>query len=1218
VRAVKSGSPTIPKNPTLPAGLDFFRLRREGIDRIATLGSRQWTDYNTHDPGITLLEAGLFAINDLAYRARWSVADLLAGNKDQPFYTAQQILTVNPVTPDDYRRLLIDLEPVRNAWVVCKECTCGEGTAEVKGLYDIYLELEADEELGDLNDRVIVQELLLQKEGETHDVTVEVRFPHAELASQVLYDRFLAEGAALTSVTCTCLQRSKAAAGPPSGSLAEEELRRGWRGVFYATLEMSWSTGTLTLQDVSLRFFTTVDGKNALSVSDLTGLLQDAGPSGVLSTYRSKERRAQEAVEEARKAYHSHRNLDEDLCRIGVVSVGQVAVCAEIEVASDADLELVQANAWLAIEDYLAPPIPFYSLDEMQKKGAAVEEIFDGPILRNGFLLQADLDAATLRGVVRASDLINLVMDIEGVRSVSSLLLTRYDDEGNPVRGAADPVFVKGQPVFDPKKLSASWLLYMESGQQPRLYHRLSNFKFRKNGLPFAIDQAEANATLTQLRGEMERPKRAGEVSDLPIPAGRVRQAAAIAPVQHLLPLVYGVGPEGLPEDAPEKRKAQARQLKSYLMVFEQLLGNAFEQVAHLGDLFSLSPDVEATYFAHDFSKEVEGYQDVVDVSRLDAALLQRLWESRPQFLERRNRFLDHVMARFGMSFGDYALLLTDYRGQAVAERELIADKLNLLRAYPEISGGRALAFDHRPDPDLPPTITVLKRRIALLLGYADVRFLWTCDTSDPAAVTTTGFTLVDGHGEVWARGTPVFSAPSTLLAWRQGTTAVLQRMSVASSYALRLVETGAYRLVVRDAASQELAEVEETFPSVEAARTLRDELMATAAMSRSLVVEHLLLRPKFPGDAIYRECTDCEEADPWSFRLTVVMPGWTSLYNDDLDWRDFANRTIQEEIPSHLLPKVCWVGDDGYQADPCHPVIDALTRVLRKRSDGPCKEAAACALAVYGAHADAFAAWYAGKEQRIFGQRGAEKAVAAILQGIQASDVSCGRDLSSSWSALQHLLGVHLVNVLVHGYAFSRFEGAWDAWLQEDAGFDWGEERLVDRVHAMLQRRLQGSTETDLCACAEGMLESWGETFAAWMEESLAQGLELTDLPPFPPPSIELCEGASFEAGTEGEIEAFLRETYQRYVPVSYRLHLLLRQLEALTNTYPPATLHDCEDGSDENPVRLNRTALGLPSAAAPGPTDLQVEPAPTEPQLEPPPIPHRPSRKRPTRRTR
>src|SRR5262245_3424888 len=125
---------TILKQPVLKAAEDYYRLRREGIGFIEQMGSSLWTDYNTHDPGITILEALCYAITDLAYRTSWDIKDLLAtaappadskqSFPNQPFFTARDILTVNPWTPDDVRRMLIDLETVRNAWVLCKACAC--------------------------------------------------------------------------------------------------------------------------------------------------------------------------------------------------------------------------------------------------------------------------------------------------------------------------------------------------------------------------------------------------------------------------------------------------------------------------------------------------------------------------------------------------------------------------------------------------------------------------------------------------------------------------------------------------------------------------------------------------------------------------------------------------------------------------------------------------------------------------------------------------------------------------------------------------------------------------------------------------------------------------------------------------------------------------------------------------------------------------------------
>jgi hypothetical protein len=118
----------------LPTAQDFYRLRREGIGHIQQAGSDHWTDYNTHDPGISILEALSYAITDLAYRTGFPIEDILASSgsaaagdepyPDQTFYSARRILTVNPTTAEDFRRLLIDVEQVRNAWVRCKTCVC--------------------------------------------------------------------------------------------------------------------------------------------------------------------------------------------------------------------------------------------------------------------------------------------------------------------------------------------------------------------------------------------------------------------------------------------------------------------------------------------------------------------------------------------------------------------------------------------------------------------------------------------------------------------------------------------------------------------------------------------------------------------------------------------------------------------------------------------------------------------------------------------------------------------------------------------------------------------------------------------------------------------------------------------------------------------------------------------------------------------------------------
>ena len=122
----------------------------------------------------------------------------------------------------------------------------------------------------------------------------------------------------------------------------------------------------------------------------------------------------------------------------------------------------------------------------------------------------------------------------------------------------------------------------------------------------------EATDTLNQLRGDAERPKNPGADNDLRIPKGDFRNPDDYYQVQYSFPLTYGVGPSGLPANASVARRAQAKQLKAYLMVFEQLVDNALVQLAHTADLFSLDPAVTRTYFVNLFSEAlIKGFGDV-------------------------------------------------------------------------------------------------------------------------------------------------------------------------------------------------------------------------------------------------------------------------------------------------------------------------------------------------------------------------------------------------------------------------------------------------------------------------------------------------------------------------------------------------------------------------------------------------------------------------------
>ena len=78
-----------------------------------------------------------------------------------------------------------------------------------------------------------------------------------------------------------------------------------------------------------------------------------------------------------------------------------------------------------------------------------VPDVFAGPALDCGFIEDSELEAAELRTEVRLSDVISLIMDIDGVRAVRELAINPVDLETQPHTRWVVPVAAGMQPVLD-------------------------------------------------------------------------------------------------------------------------------------------------------------------------------------------------------------------------------------------------------------------------------------------------------------------------------------------------------------------------------------------------------------------------------------------------------------------------------------------------------------------------------------------------------------------------------------------------------------------------------------------------------------------------------------------------------------------------------------------------------------------------------------------------
>ena len=133
---------TIEKNRPESEDILFGSLKKEGIDIIQGLSGNIWTDYNLHDPGVTILDQLCYALTDLIYRTEFDVEDYLtntAGKIDfenLALYAPEQIFPCQAITVNDYRKAIFDSIPeIDNVWVSKDE------TGGVDGLFNIIVRL---------------------------------------------------------------------------------------------------------------------------------------------------------------------------------------------------------------------------------------------------------------------------------------------------------------------------------------------------------------------------------------------------------------------------------------------------------------------------------------------------------------------------------------------------------------------------------------------------------------------------------------------------------------------------------------------------------------------------------------------------------------------------------------------------------------------------------------------------------------------------------------------------------------------------------------------------------------------------------------------------------------------------------------------------------------------------------------------------------------------
>lgn len=765
---------TISPQPTDNPVEDYALLRREGIQYFQKLSASQWTDHNTHDPGITIWEQLCYALTDLGYRLNFDLKDFLAYNQENPFqdlFTAAEILPGAALSLNDYRKLTIDIAGVRNAWIEA-------APSETPLYYDAN-----------------TQELITQSSE------------------------------------------------PGLGSSLEKVALRG-----------------------------------------LFRVLIDGEGSGI--------------VQQVRERLHAHRSLGMDFSAIEVLQKEKISLFADISINSVEDSVALLGEVYFQLYDYIAPQIPFYTLNELMAEGKSIEEIFEGPLLEHGFIKEEDLIRFQRFAELRSSDIIQRIMDIPGVAVVRTIAL-----------GAA----------------KEKWVLPLNTSATPQFDPLSSQIRFFRGGVEIKVDRAKAEAYAIKKRLAQGIRARVEGGYTLTHRPGKKRPIAEYRSIQYQFPENYGIGDQGLSPSESPARKAQAKQLKAYLLFFEQILANFMAQTANSARLFSFSETENRSYFAQSLIGKVPRLQSLLQQPGQYNQTLRSLTETEEEALQRKKRFLNHVLARFAEEFTEYSLVLygalTETQAQT-EEKELLAQEVEarkrFLRDYPSLSARRHVGMNYLKQKAWDSEeVSGLKLRLARLLGLeqasrsaiAYLSKLFQLVPIEQGGLTRYAWRLNDSDGNILMRSVGNFASQALARL-------AIHRFIAAAPIAKRYKITPSGQLRVQDADAKNIAR-RDGLPNAATANQIQIQLIQyfsetylPSSPENFHVLEHILFRPILglqPSGYIQTLLSEVPRKDPYSLQVSFALPTWAGRFRDQ-GFRQFVTQVIRRETPAHLSVFIHWM----------------------------------------------------------------------------------------------------------------------------------------------------------------------------------------------------------------------------------------------------------------------------------------------------------------------
>lgn len=386
----------------------------------------------------------------------------------------------------------------------------------------------------------------------------------------------------------------------------------------------------------------------------------------------------------------SYRNTCEDFVNVHIQKPIMIQLDIEITVMADQDVEEIAARVLFHVQHFLSPHVKFHTLKDMMDTGRPIEEVFDGPLLVHGFIDDEDLLDPIEE--LRKSDLLKVISSVPGVRSVHDFRLI------------ADEKEVDISLVIPPDRTAV--LDVSEEG--------VSQISFLSGPTIVQADPGEALSRFELMVSARQRSYRVDETMEefTMRPLGRVLNLKTYRSIQRDFPKTYGLGPDKGVPPTDKERLAQIKQLKAYVMMFEQMMADYLAHLEGIEKLFSIEKSIDRTY-NYQLLTDVPNFHQVVKSIYSDSKAeadgaeaeqfeqyaddIRQLNRKFDPFLDRRNRFLDALLARFNEQF-DANLLgkFNAYYTKDELAQKLIGWKREFLKNYRDISRGIGGGIDYQ------------------------------------------------------------------------------------------------------------------------------------------------------------------------------------------------------------------------------------------------------------------------------------------------------------------------------------------------------------------------------------------------------------------------------------------------------------------------------------------------------------------------------------------